>query len=55
MKTAAEQFAETLAAADVKRICNIVGDSLNGLTRQRKIEWLHVPHEEVAWVSFALR
>ena len=51
-KTVAEQFAETLAAAGVKRIYGIVGDSLNGLTdairRQGKIEWMHVRHEEVA-------
>jgi pyruvate dehydrogenase (quinone) len=52
MRTVADQFAETLAAAGVKRIYGIVGDSLNGLTdavrRQGKIEWLHVRHEEVA-------
>jgi pyruvate dehydrogenase (quinone) len=52
MDTVADQFAETLAAAGVKRIYGIVGDSLNGLTdairRQRKIEWVHVRHEEVA-------
>ena len=52
MNTVADQFAETLAIAGVKRIYGIVGDSLNGLTdairRQGKIEWLHVRHEEVA-------
>src|SRR5260370_38274884 len=52
MKTVADQFAETLAAAGVKRIYGIVGDSLNGLTdalrRQGKIEWVHVRNEEVA-------
>src|SRR4029077_3882684 len=52
MTTVADQFAETLAAAGVKRIYGIVGDSLNGFTdairRQGKIEWLHVRHEEVA-------
>jgi pyruvate dehydrogenase (quinone) len=52
MKTVAEQFAETLAAAGVKRIYGIVGDSLNGLTdairRQGAIQWSHVRHEEVA-------
>ena len=52
MTTVAEQFAGTLAAAGVKRIYGIVGDSLNGRTdairRQGKIEWLHVRHEEVA-------
>jgi pyruvate dehydrogenase (quinone) len=51
-RTVAEQFAETLAAAGVKRVYGIVGDSLNGLTdalrRQGKIEWIHVRHEEVA-------
>jgi pyruvate dehydrogenase (quinone) len=51
-KTVAEQFAEILAAAGVKRVYGIVGDSLNGITdairKQGKIEWLHVRHEEVA-------
>ena len=32
MATVAEQFVTTLAAAGVKRIYGIVGDSLNGLT-----------------------
>jgi pyruvate dehydrogenase (quinone) len=52
MKAIAGQFAETLAAAGVKRIYGIVGDSLNGLTdairRQANIEWAHARHEEVA-------
>lgn len=51
-RTVAEQFAEILAAAGVKRIYGIVGDSLNGLTdairKQERIEWVHVRHEEVA-------
>ena len=51
-RTVADQFAETLALAGVKRIYGIVGDSLNGLTdalrRQGKIDWIHVRHEEVA-------
>jgi pyruvate dehydrogenase (quinone) len=51
-RSVADQLAETLAVAGVKRIYGIVGDSLNGLTdslrRQRKIEWVHVRHEEVA-------
>jgi pyruvate dehydrogenase (quinone) len=50
VKTVADQFAETLAAAGVKRVYGVVGDSLNGLTdslrRQGKIEWVHVRHEE---------
>src|SRR3954447_11671003 len=50
MKTVADQFVETLAAAEVKRIYGVVGDSLNGLTdairRQGKIEWVHVRNEE---------
>jgi pyruvate dehydrogenase (quinone) len=52
VKTVADQFVKTLAAAGVKRIYGIVGDSLNGLTdavrRHGKIEWLHIRHEEVA-------
>jgi pyruvate dehydrogenase (quinone) len=52
MSTVADQFAATLAAAGVKRIYGVVGDSLNGLTdalrRQGDIEWIHVRHEEVA-------
>jgi pyruvate dehydrogenase (quinone) len=51
-RTVADQFAEILVTAGVKRIYGIVGDSLNGLTdalrRQGKIEWIHVRHEEVA-------
>jgi pyruvate dehydrogenase (quinone) len=50
--TVADQFAEVLAVAGVKRIFGIVGDSLNGLTdalrRQGRVEWVHVRHEEVA-------
>ena len=46
-KTVADQFAETLAAAGVKRIYGIVGDSLNGFTdairRQGRIEWRTCP------------
>ncbi len=52
MTNVADQIAETLAAAGVKRIYGVVGDSLNGLTdalrRQGRIEWVHVRHEEVA-------
>jgi pyruvate dehydrogenase (quinone) len=52
IKTAADQFAEILAAAGVMRIYGIVGDSLNGLTdairRHGKIEWVHVRHEEMS-------
>jgi pyruvate dehydrogenase (quinone) len=51
-KQVAEVFIETLAAAGVKRVYGVVGDSLNGLTdairRQKTIEWVHVRHEEVA-------
>src|SRR5580698_523186 len=52
MKTVADQFVETLAAAGIKRIYGVVGDSLNGITdairRKGEIEWIHVRHEEVA-------
>lgn len=51
-RTVADQFVERPAAAGVKRIYGIGGDSLNGLTdavrRQGKIDWVHVRHEEVA-------
>ena len=56
-RSVADQFVETLAAAGVKRIYGIVGDSLNGLTdavrRQGKMEWLHsdtrrLPHSPLA-------
>jgi pyruvate dehydrogenase (quinone) len=51
-KTVADQIAETLAAAGVKRVYGIVGDSLNGLTdalrRHGSVDWVHVRHEEVA-------
>jgi pyruvate dehydrogenase (quinone) len=51
-KSVADQFVETLLAADVKRIYGVVGDSLNGITdamrRQGAIDWIHVRHEEVA-------
>ncbi len=50
--TVADQMVETLAAAGVKRIYGIVGDSLNGFTdalrRHGGIAWLHLRHEEVA-------
>jgi thiamine pyrophosphate-dependent acetolactate synthase large subunit-like protein len=50
-RTVADQFADILVAAGVKRLYGIVGGSLNGLTdalrRQGKIEWIHVRHEEV--------
>jgi pyruvate dehydrogenase (quinone) len=49
-RTVADQFVDTLAAAGVKRIYGVVGDSLNGLTdairRQGKIDWVHVRNEE---------
>lgn len=52
MPTVADQFAQVLATAGVRRVYGIVGDSLNGLTdalrRQGTIEWIHVRHEEVA-------
>src|SRR5258707_1193944 len=52
MPTVAESLVTTLAAAGVKRIYGIVGDSLNGITdairREKTIQWIHVRHEEVA-------
>jgi hypothetical protein len=51
-RTVADQLADTLVAARVRRAYGIVGDSLNGLgdpiRRQGKIEWLHVPPPSAA-------
>ena len=51
-KTVADQMVEVLAAAGVRRVYGIVGDSLNGFTdsirRHGGIQWLHTRHEEVA-------
>ena len=48
----ADQIVETLAAAGVRRVYGVVGDSLNGFTdalrRHGGIAWLHLRHEEVA-------
>src|SRR5260221_4952660 len=52
MPTVSESLVATLAAAGVKRVYGIVGDSLNGITdamrRHKTIQWIHVRHEEVA-------
>ena len=51
IKNIADLFVVTLEQAGVKRIYEIVGDSLNGLTEALRsrgtIEWVHVQHEEV--------
>src|SRR5271163_1739887 len=51
-KNVAEIFIETLVKAGVKRVYGVSGDSLNGLTdtvrRNKKIDWMHVRHEEAA-------
>ncbi|NVZ21409.1 ubiquinone-dependent pyruvate dehydrogenase [Pseudomonas costantinii] len=48
----AQQLANTLEQAGIKRIWGLTGDSLNGLTDALRtmdsIEWMHVRHEEVA-------
>jgi len=50
-RTVADQMVEILAAAGVRRVYGVVGDSLNGFTdalrRAGVAEWLHVRHEEV--------
>lgn len=50
--TVAEMFVENLTAAGVRRICGIVGDSLNGLTgairRDGRIECGRMRHQEAA-------
>ncbi|MBV8898878.1 MAG: ubiquinone-dependent pyruvate dehydrogenase [Verrucomicrobia bacterium] len=51
-KTVAELLVDTLAAAGVKRVYGIVGDSLNGITdaihRHGTVQLAHVRHEETA-------
>lgn len=51
-KTVADLLVETLAAAGVKRVYGVSGDSLNGITdsirRQSRIQWIHMRHEEAA-------
>src|SRR5438270_3569962 len=51
-KKVAELLVETLAQAGVERIYGSSGDSLNAITesirRQKKIQWIHVRHEETA-------
>ncbi len=52
MTTVAEHLVEALANAGVRRIYGVVGDSLNSIVdavhHNKKIEWIHVRHEEVA-------
>jgi pyruvate dehydrogenase (quinone) len=51
-RTSADYITETLIQAGVKRVYGVVGDSLNGFTdslrRMKKIEWVHMRHEEGA-------
>ncbi|RKG89492.1 ubiquinone-dependent pyruvate dehydrogenase [Corallococcus terminator] len=51
-KTVADQFAEVLALAGVKRIYGVVGDSLNALSealrKRGDIEWVSMRNEEAA-------
>jgi pyruvate dehydrogenase (quinone) len=51
-RTVGDQFVEILAAASIKRIYGVVGDSLNAITdavrRHPEMGWVHVRHEEVA-------
>ena len=51
-KTVADLLVQTLAAAGVKRLYGVSGDSLNGITdsirRQSQIQWIHMRHEEAA-------
>src|SRR5580704_18450228 len=50
MKTVAEHLVAALAAAGVRRIYGVVGDSLNSIVdavhHNKSIEWVHVRHEE---------
>lgn len=52
MYSVADQIVDILNNAGIKRIYGIVGDSLNPITdalrKNKKIEWVHVRHEEAA-------
>jgi pyruvate dehydrogenase (quinone) len=52
MTTVAQHLVEALANAGIRRIYGVVGDSLNSIVdaihHSKKIEWIHVRHEEVA-------
>jgi pyruvate dehydrogenase (quinone) len=51
-RTVAEELVDTLIRAGVERVYGVVGDSLNFVTdairRSKKIQWVHVRHEETA-------
>ena len=51
-KRVADLLVAVLVEAGVKRMYDVSGDSLNGITdsirTRRDIEWIHVRHEEVA-------
>ena len=50
--TVATHIVDSLAAAGVKRIYGVVGDSLNGLTeavrKHKEMTWIPVRHEETS-------
>jgi pyruvate dehydrogenase (quinone) len=52
MTTVAEHLVEALVNSGVRRIYGVVGDSLNSIVdavhHSKKIEWIHVRHEEAA-------
>jgi pyruvate dehydrogenase (quinone) len=51
-KRVADLLVDVLAAAGVRRIYGVTGDSLNGITDSiratRQIDWIHLRHEETA-------
>lgn len=51
-KTIAAAIVDQLVRAGVQRVHGVVGDSLNGITEEirlnKKIEWIHYRHEEAA-------
>jgi pyruvate dehydrogenase (quinone) len=51
-KRVADLLVDVLAAAGVRRMYGVSGDSLNGITdsirANRQLEWIHVRHEETA-------
>jgi pyruvate dehydrogenase (quinone) len=51
-KKVADLLVDVLAEAGIERMYGVAGDSLNGITdslrENRRIQWIHVRHEEVA-------
>jgi len=59
MATIAAHIIASIKASGVKRLYGLPGDSVNGLTdalrRDGEVDWVHVRHEESAWLAAAAK